>query len=97
MNTIEQAQASALEASKGYGLVREGNTLYGLGWTVTLDKPWSTMTAAYETEDGELLTFHVDPEESGQLANQANLTVLVEDMLYAVGQYGDWKGWSLLN
>lgn len=97
MDTIEQAQASALEASKGYGLVRNENTLYGLGWTVTLDEPWNTLTAAYETEDGELITWHVNPREAGVPDNQGTLTSLVEDLLYSFSQWGPSEGWTELN
>lgn len=95
--TLEQAYSAAREASKGYALVQDGDTVYGLGWTVSLDKPWGTMTAAYETEDGELLTFHVNLAETGLLANQSDLGALVEDLLGLVGEWEDWTGWTLLS
>lgn len=97
MNTLEQAQASAYEASKGYGLVQEESTMYGLGWTVSLNEPQNTLTATYETEDGELITWHVDPKETGVLDNQGDLSGLVEDLLYSFSQWGPAEGWIELN
>lgn len=97
MESKEQAQQAAYELSKGYAGVMDNGTYYGLGWTVSLDASGKTLTAAYETEDGELISWSVDPKEAGVLDNQEDLTALVEDLLGSLGRYGDWTGWTELN
>lgn len=94
MDTLEQAQASAYELSKGYDGVVEGNTLCGLGWTISLDEGHnSTALAAYETEDGELITFRVDLEPTWN--NQETAAELLRDALYGLGCWG-WENWTQL-
>lgn len=94
MDTLEQAQVSAYVLSKGYADVTTGNTLYGLGWTISLDEGHnSTATATYETEDGELLTFRVDLEPIRD--NQETLTELFLDALRDLGCRG-WGNWTQL-
>jgi hypothetical protein len=92
MDTLEQAQVSAYELSKGYADVATGNTLCGLGWTISLDEGHNnTATATYEAEDGELITFQVDLEPTRD--NQETATELLRDALYDLGCWG-WGNWT---
>lgn len=91
METMEQAQQAALELSKGYAGCMRGNTLSGLGWTVSLDESRGTFTATYETEDGELVSWSVDPKDSYD--NQVNLEALILDVLRNAGLWG-FEGWQ---
>lgn len=95
MDTLEQARVSAYELSKGYADVTNGNTLYGLGWTISLDEGNNdTATATYETEDGELITFGVDLTPTWD--NQETITELLRDALYDLG-YRGWENWTPLD
>ena len=96
MESKEQAQQAALELSKGYAGVMDSGTYYGLGWTVSLNEGYNTLTATYETEDGELITWSVDPKKTGVLNNQDDLSALIEALLGSLGRYGDWTGWTEL-
>ena len=93
MDTLEQAQASAYELSKGYADVTEGTTLYGLGWTISLDEGNNSKTAraTYETEDGELITFRVDLTPTWN--NQETLSDLFRDVMHDLGCWG-WENWT---
>ena len=95
--TLEQVVESAQQLAYGTDGVQDGDTYYGLGWTVVVNRPSNHLTVSYETEDGELLTWSVDPKATGQLNNQRDLASLADDILYYATRFYDFAGWTLLH